>query len=120
MSVERGLKRIGMVVAIFWVAGWSFVAWQGHMQMKEALSELAELDKQYPEAKTLGTIGKIRVLGIDAIRYSDMENQFFEGEDTLDRALKIGLYVPLFLLILSPFGWFIYRGFKPKPPPQNN
>ena len=37
-----------------------------------------------------------------------------DASETLALCVRVGLFVPLVLLFLSPFAWWIYRGFRPK------
>jgi flagellar basal body-associated protein FliL len=36
------------------------------------------------------------------------------ADDKVKRSVVIGIGVPLGILLLAPFAWWIYRGFKPK------
>lgn len=100
MNVKQGLKRTAIVFAIFWVVGWSFVAWQSEIKSNIAHEQLQKYDDN-PLMQTY---------------WMEKSN---EASDMLGYAVVIGLFVPIGLLILSPFGWFIYRGFKPKMPPHS-
>lgn len=110
MNVKMGLKRTSIVLAIFWAVGWSYVAWQGNAEVEMALAEIEYLEKQYPEGFTNQYFAKMH---LNAIEQSN------KGSAKMALAVRVGLFLPIVLLILSPFAWFIYRGFKPKLPPQS-
>lgn len=105
MDVKRGLKRTGIVIALFWVIGWSIVAWQGNVEVDMALAEMSRIDKEYPEGFNNEYFAQMQLSAIE------MSNR---GSAKIGYAVGIGLFVPIGLLILSPFAWFIYRGYKPK------
>ena len=104
MNVVRGLKRTFFVCAFFWVIGWSGYAWIGYQQSQYGLGEIAELERTDPEAYANLDFASEHVRWIDVVN---------EGEHKITLSVEVGLFVPLSLLILSPFAWFIYRGFNP-------
>ena len=111
MDVKQGLKRTAIVIAAFWVIGWSFVAWQADMQANIAHAEYKQLEQDHPG-------------GLSNPTYVSMSTYWMEksneASDKMGYAVVIGLFGPIGLLMLSPFLWFIYRGFRPKQPPGVN
>ena len=85
------------------------MAWQSEIKLNIAHAEIQRLNR--PQVLLAGPRD-------DTSRLYWFE-EMNEADDMLFYAVVIGLFVPIGLLILSPFGWFIYRGFKPKLPPQS-
>ena len=118
MNIKMGLKRTAIVFAIFWVVGWSFVAWKGNQEIDSAMTEIAKLDKENEQFNKQHPEGFAHPFYSDRhIYWGQMSTR---GSDKVWYAITIGLFGPIALLLLSPFGWFIYRGFKPKLPPQSD
>ena len=118
MNIKMGLKRTAIVFAIFWVVGWSFVAWKGNQEIDSAMAEIAKLDKENDQFNKQHPEGFAHPFYSDRhIYWGQMSTR---GSDKVSYAITIGLFGPIVLLLLSPFGWFIYRGFKPKLPPQSD
>lgn len=107
MDTGRGLKRTALVLALFWIVGWSTYAYLGNQEIEIALEELARLDREHP------TNFSDPVYRTQMLPWMEFMN---EGNRKVTQAVQIGLFAPLMLLILSPFAWFIFRGFKPKVP----
>ena len=112
MSMSKGLKRMTMVLALFWVVGWSFVAWWGNSQYQTAMWA-----SHYMVVRDFK--------GVDVLDpyfrsvHDPLLLEQADGLAKIDLALKIGVFGPLGLLLLSPFIWYVYRGFKPKLPQQS-
>ena len=102
--MSAGWKRLALVTALFWLAGWSAFAWVGNTEVESAVAELNEYERTRPQTFTPN------YFEVTQPYYERM----YEGRKKIAAAKQIGIYVPLSLLVLSPFVWFVYRGFKPK------
>ena len=86
------------------------VAWKGDQEVRIASNEIERLNRDNPK--------KWKQFGY-AEEYGYWLELSDKGSDKVAKAVQIGVFVPIGFLILSPFGWFIYRGFKPKLPSQS-
>lgn len=100
-NAARGIKRTLGVFALFWVVGWSVTAYMADRIITSSLAEIRRID-----ADTEGGSSFSRTY----VYYQNMN----EASDIFALCVRVGLFVPVVLLFLSPFAWFIYRGFKPK------
>ena len=105
MNTNKGLRRLAIVIALFWIVGWSAYAFLGIQQQNAALDGLALLDEQYPERWDNPAYASLRAIYMEPLHKANRKIELVD---------EIGLYVPVGLLILAPFVWFTYRGFKPK------
>ena len=105
MNLKRGLSRLGIVVALFWISFWSGYAWWGYRQTQLALENLRSLSPN--EGLCFSDAACFR-LQAHWMGVMDM------GNDALNASAVFGVGIPVVLLILFPFAWFVYRGFRPK------
>jgi len=95
MNIREGLKRTAIIFVFFWISVWSFVAWQSHLKSNTAYEEMRRHND-------------------NPLMQAYWVEKSNEAGEMMDYAVIFGLFVPAGVLILFPFGWFIYRGFKPK------
>ena len=105
MNWQSGLTRLALVTGLLWALGWSYYAYLGTRKGAYALEEIRRLDERFPK-------------GFNDPIYREQHlfwmMEMNEGSEMLAMSVQIGLFVPVALLILFPFGWFVYRGFRTK------
>ncbi|MBX7532033.1 hypothetical protein K3165_03735 [Qipengyuania sp. 1XM1-15A] len=86
--------------ALLWTIGWSIYGYDASQSLEYATEQLTNLEKG------------------DAATYLRTADYYIdeaaESRAKIKLAEQVGIGVPLGLLILWPFAYFIYRGFKPK------
>lgn len=106
MNKRRGWKRVAIVLAFFWVVGWALVARQGNIEVNISEEHLAEI-----RASRTQDHGNWDIISDGSDYWINLGR---EGSRKVGNAVVYGIGIPFGLLILLPFVWFIYRGFKPK------
>lgn len=108
---KRGLIRLGIVMALGWCLFWGGVAYFSNQASRLYLKELTEIRERSLKR------------GIDADeRYPVLTAHFMaradEANERVTASVHWGIGLPLILSIVASIGWWIYRGFKPRPGPR--
>ncbi len=110
---KRGLVRLGIVLALGWCLFWGLAAYFSDQTISLYLREIDKIEAQTRQAGQ-----PLDRAYLD--RTMPLWDRVNEGNDWVQASVQWGIGIPLILLFVVPIGWWIYRGFKPKPLPQDN
>jgi hypothetical protein len=105
MNWKSGLRRLAIVAALFWAVGWSYYAYIGDMYMKVGIEGQNRLEAIYPNCFSDRACLE---------QHSYLQQEINEAGDMIGASVIYGIGIPVALIILAPFGWFVYRGFRPR------
>lgn len=108
VNKKRGLIRLGLVLGVGWCLFWGAAAYFGNRTISFYLEEMERI-----EAQTRRAGEPLDVAYFDRLR--PMWAEIGEAQDWVAASVVWGIGIPLILLVVVPIGWWIYRGFKPKP-----